>query len=331
MCFLASGDVNTLAIGAALAAAGGFAVSTALQQRSAQAAPATAGSVRLLAHLSRRPAWLAGMTAGAGAFALHGLAVRTGALALVQPLLVCGVVFALPVRAALDRRPPALGELGSAAITAGGIAVFVVAADPTPMTGRPATSGALALVGLGSLLALLLAHGVHRGSGLARGLGYGAAAGVLFGLVAGLLKLTVLSIGGGAGAAMSSGSWWSSWSLWLLVPLGATGLALNQRAYQQAPLSVSMPVLNVLEPLVAIAFGAVVLGERPALAGHALLAEGLGLGLMALGVYRLARAEARPSPLPGPPRTTRRPEAFGDPKTPGDAALRHALTTRSNA
>ena len=65
-----------------------------------------------------------------------------------------------------------------------------------------------------------------------------------------------------------------------LVGLGVWGLALNQRTYQRAPLSVSMPVLNVVDVLVAIAFGYLVFGEVPAHGPMSLLVDGCGIALM---------------------------------------------------
>jgi len=285
--------VTVLAVGSALGAAAGFAVSTSLQQRAAHAAPASA---HLLAHLVRRPAWLLGMLAGGAAFALHAVAVRAGALALVQPLMVSGIVFALPVRAALDRRIPSAAQLAWAGVTALGLALLVVAADPVAGQGTPRIAPALGLVALGGILALIVARITPASAGrTGRGLLLGAAAGVLFGLVAGMLKVTVLASGGVLGAV-------ASWPGWVLLALGISGLALNQRAYHLAALSVTMPVLNVVAPLVAIAFGYLVLDERPATTVPALLAEGAGLALMALGVFRLARFEPPGPESPGPAR-----------------------------
>ena len=49
-----------------------------------------------------------------------------------------------------------------------------------------------------------------------------------------------------------------------LVGAGLLGTAMNQRAYQIAPLSFSMPVVNVVDIVVAILFGVLVFGEAPA-------------------------------------------------------------------
>ena len=88
------------------------------------------------------------------------------------------------------------------------------------------------------------------------GLLLGAAAGTLFGLVAGLLKLVTVQAQSGLGHALGH------WSLWVLVVVGVCAVLLNQRAYQNARLSITAPMLNIAQVLVAITFGIIVFGER---------------------------------------------------------------------
>ncbi len=98
-----TGFVVPAALGSALAAA----TSSVLQHRSARSAPvARRATGRLLGHLVTRPVWLAGLVAGAAGLVLHALALSGGRLAVVQPLLVSGMLFALPVSVALEGRRP---------------------------------------------------------------------------------------------------------------------------------------------------------------------------------------------------------------------------------
>lgn len=69
------------AVPVALAAAGCF--STSLQQSAASGAAPEATRGRLLAYPCRRRVWLNGLAAGAARLALHGLALRLGALIVV--------------------------------------------------------------------------------------------------------------------------------------------------------------------------------------------------------------------------------------------------------
>jgi glucose uptake protein GlcU len=76
---------------------------------------------------------------------------------------------------------------------------------------------------------------------------------------------------------------------------------LNQRAYQATRLSVTTPILNVVEVAVAILFGLLVLGEDPGQSPAIVVGELVGLALVITGVIKLASAEgpaaaAEPAP-----------------------------------
>lgn len=284
-------EMAVTAVAAALGSACAFAVSTSLQHRAATAAPASAARAGgLFRFLLRRPGWHLGLLVGAFAFLLHAVAVKHGALAVVQPIVVSGVVLAMPVRAALDRRTSARGELAWAAVTAVGLASFVVASNPATPSGGPTGSHAALFILAGAIAATMCVRsGFKTTSDLRRGALLGSAAGLLFGLVAGILKMVVLDALG----------FWTFVLIGALILLGGWGVALNQRAYQVSPLSVSMPVLNIVDVVVAIAFGFYVFGETPGHQPLEMLAESLGLVLMGFGVRRLARDAEEVVPTSG--------------------------------
>lgn len=280
------------AVVAALVAAGGFAVSTSLQHRAAGAAPASARTAaRLLAYLVTQPLWLCGILAGGVAFGLHAVALNLGAIALVQPIMISGVVFAIFVRAGLDRRRPSGDELRSVTITALGLAVFLVAANPG-RSDPPDERTASVLTILGLLAAGVTGVTATRLSrSAASSFLLGAAAGVLFGLTAGLLKFVINDYltGGVSGVLLA-------WRVWVLIGAGVFGMAMNQRAYQIAPLSVSMPVLNTVDVLVALLFGLVVFGEVPAHGPLAVVVQVVGLACLVVGLQRIARTQDASAP-----------------------------------
>ncbi len=129
---------------AALAAAALFAAATALQHRSAglvgpAGSPKTGAEVtRFMASTVRHPLWALGTVADIAGFALHALALRDGPLTLVQPLLVTGVVFALPLRQLLDGRRPRRDEVAWAAALAVGLVGFLVIATPADAAAQSA-------------------------------------------------------------------------------------------------------------------------------------------------------------------------------------------------
>jgi hypothetical protein len=118
-----------------------------------------------------------------------------------------------------------------------------------------------------------------------RGMLLGGAAGVLFGLIAGLVKVLITQTGVGMPALLGQ------WTLWAILIVGAGALLINQYAYQAARLSVTMPILNMVDVLVAIGFGSAVFGERHLTSPTQLTAEFAGLIAMGVGVWQLARLQ----------------------------------------
>ena len=172
-----------------LTAAGFYAVAMALQQRRARAVGReVATGVRLLRRLAVDPVWIGGLTANVAAYVLQFLALGQGALALVQPLLVTSLLFALVLSAAgggtLERT-----EWAGAVAVAAGLALFYAAARPE--AGSSAAGGArwATVVGVvGVLAGTLLAVAPRLGRD--RPLALAAAAGVVYGLIAALTRAT---------------------------------------------------------------------------------------------------------------------------------------------
>lgn len=88
-------------IALALVAALLFALGTVLQQKAGIDEPSDGAAGSLLLRMARRPVWLLGIAADAGGFFAQAAALGVGKLALVQPLLVSSLVFALPLGARL--------------------------------------------------------------------------------------------------------------------------------------------------------------------------------------------------------------------------------------
>jgi hypothetical protein len=92
----------TAAFAVGRTSAAGFATASALQHQAAGGVPESVEkALRVLAHLARQRIWLTATAVSFSAMLLHALALRLGSLALVQPLMLVGVVLAVPLRAAL--------------------------------------------------------------------------------------------------------------------------------------------------------------------------------------------------------------------------------------
>jgi len=276
-----------LAILLACGAAAVFAVGTSLQHRAAHEVPHDdVSAAGLLPRLLRRPGWLLGIGLSGVAFVLHVAALRHGALTLVQPIVVSTIVFAVFVRAGLDHRWPDRKEIIWACCTWAGLTLFIaMLEDQPPRHGANDRAEAIFVLSGVVIVALAMVWARQTRRGPRRGLLLGLAAGILFGLTAGLIKVVITQTAFGPSFTLRH------WSLWLLPVVGVTALLLSQRAYHAARLSVAMPILNIVDVLVAIAFGTMVFGERVFSSPARLAAEIIGLTLMAVGVWQLAREE----------------------------------------
>jgi hypothetical protein len=278
--------VNGLATVLAVASATTYAVSTAAQHRVTEAAPAAQGDgvLRLLAHLIGRPAWLAAQSVAVTGFVLHALALSHGPISLVQPLVISGIVLVVPLRAALGRRLPSLVEVRAVAVTAVGLALFLVATSPSAgshaeLDVRPA---AFAITGAG----LAIGFGVlarFSQTATRRAFMFGVASGMLFALVAGLLKLALQELGDGGVVRLLT-----SWPAWAVLVAGITGVVANQVAYRAAHLSASMPVLNIVDGMGALVAGYIIFREVPRHSAGWLVVEVAALIAVVLGLRLVA-------------------------------------------
>jgi drug/metabolite transporter (DMT)-like permease len=299
-----------LAVTFALLSASTAAISTSVQHQAAETAPpSVVGAWNLLGHLVRRPIWLVGQVLGTLALVFHALALHSGPIALVQPLVISGIVLAVPVRAAIARTLPPRRDVIAVLIAAVGLATFLVVSDPSE--GRGTGLGALALsLVLGCLavssIAMVLAR--RLADPTLRAFLLGACSGVFFALVAVLLKMS-LDLFSADGLPRV----FTSWPVYLLVVAGTGGILGNQLAYRSARLASSMPVLNVVDCLVALAFGYVVFHEVPRHTPGVVVLEVLALGAMLVGLWILVRNTVE---------TPSEAEPDADPTARGEVAAR---------
>jgi drug/metabolite transporter (DMT)-like permease len=277
------------AVVAALLAALCYAIGAALEQKEASAA-ATQRVVHpgLLWQVLQRPVWLAGFAVMAVGEVLHVLALAWAPLAVVQPIGVTTVLFALPIGALVARRRPRLPELAAAAVTVAGLAALLTGMKVS--TAEPALSGhdlaVLAPVAVGGLALLTLV--ALRASGALRTLLLGCGSGAAFGVTAALVRLLThrVEVHGASGLV--------GWVTPVIAVTAVAGLLLEQGAYKSGHLGVAVAGYTVTDPLVAVVLGAWVL-HQPARASHPLWAAGEALVVMT-GVVLLARATAAPGP-----------------------------------
>lgn len=274
-----------IAVLAAIAAGSCFSVGAVLQQSAARGIPEDkALSWRLLWALVHRPVWLLGIGSDFISFGLQALALAFGPLALVQPLIVTGLLFALPIAVRLrHRRLGAREWLGTVSV-AGGLAMFLAAASPSAGTDEPSLAKWIGIiVAIGALM--LVTAGIGRAvSGTLRPSMYAVAAGASFGLLAALTKTSTALLGQGAVA------FFTSWQPYSMAVVAALGAIVQQSAFQAGPLPVSLPVMDAMEPTVATLLGVIAFGEHVSAAPGSLAVEVIGVLLLLSGIVTLDRS-----------------------------------------
>jgi len=273
----------------ALCAAVVFGTGTALQHQAASGVSrADLATGSLMARLLHRPGWVLGLCLSGVAFVLHVAALHEGSLTLVQPIVVTTTVFAVFVRSALERSLPDLAEVVWGVCTWVGLILFVSAARTRTADALPDERTAALLLLAGAVTAVLVAVVAHQLRVPARrGFLLGVAAGILYGLTAGLIKVAASHARSGLGPLLHH------WSPWVVAPVGLTAFFLSQRAFQASRLSVSAPVLNIVDVLVAVTFGAAVFGDRLFRSPGQLLVEVVGAFMIAVGVWRLVAEDEK--------------------------------------
>jgi hypothetical protein len=275
-----------VAILAALGAAFLYAVASVLQHWEAERQPADkALGLKLVAKLAMRPRWLAGLLFDAGGYVLQWVALTIGSLVVVQPLLVVGLLFALPMKARLSGYRFHGWDWNGACLTTAGLAVFLVVSRPASghTEVKPLVWTALLCAG-GAVAAVLIAFG-RESSPRWKAIAYGTAGGVVYGECAALTKSCahLLSLG--------VSTLFESWQPYFLLGAGILGMVLAQSAFQAGPLDASLPTLSATDPIVSVFIGAAAFGETVRTGIVPTTVEVVSFVAIVVGIFMLAHTD----------------------------------------
>lgn len=294
--------MQTVAILTALGASVCAATAAALQSRSAHDArePVTGptdGLLRFAASQLTRRLWWGSLLVQACGFILHGTALHTGALSLVQPLMASAVVLALPLNHYLNGIAVSGRELLWGAVLATGLTGFLLTSAAGRPAARPATgNGAVTAIVVGLVLitgCFLAARGRNPRPAAAL-LGGGAA--IAFTAEAAFLQTAtgiltepshVLTSGASYGVAIA----------------GVVGVGLTQLAYRAGPMSAALSTIITVNPLLSIILGLAIQHESFRHTPTAIIGETLTFAVLCLGAIALS---AQSGSKPRPPETTGR-------------------------
>jgi len=267
-----------------------------LQQRvAAQAALEDLLSLRLLLFLMKQRIWWVGMVASVIGSVLGGLALQLASVSTVEPLLSASLLFALVTANVLSHHRTCWQELGGAVLVTAALTVFLA-------VGRPRASSQIennpyiVLMAVGAaagLAAVLVIAGKLRGL-VGESVLLALAAGVLSGLQDAGTRAALVDIDDHGVLATVMHPW-----IYLVAGGGLMAILLSQSAFKAARLDYSLPPLTVAEPLVGIALGVTLLGDRLSVTPTALGLQSACLVLMAAGVVLIGRSPSLAEPRRG--------------------------------
>jgi hypothetical protein len=252
---------SLIAVVAAVASALMLGISSVADQRSTKRVESRRVlSPRILVDLVRQPLWVTALGANLVGFALQVVALSFGSLALVQPILVCDLIFAvlilwyLPARSGIQRP----GNTRQTRIVFAGVSASVIGVAGFLAIGRP--SGGTTHVGFSVFPPLAVGLVVVVGGCLAvaarnrnlRPLALALACGVNYGVAAFLVKLLTSEFGGGLSEVFSN------WPIYVFAVVGPAGFLLNQDAFQQGKfLAPVQAIITSADPVISIGLGIV--------------------------------------------------------------------------
>jgi drug/metabolite transporter (DMT)-like permease len=262
-----------------------FALATVLQQRAGVGAPSAGTTAGLVLRMATRRVWLAGIVFDGLGFVAQAAALGSGRLAVVQPLLVFSVVFALPLGVRFSGQRVRRGEVLAAAAVVLGLVAFLSLARPSGGRGDAPLGDWLIATGVLAVVCSPLVLLGRRGPGPLRAAWLGTAAGILFALSAALTKAVVDDLHGGVLPLLSS------WEPYALVAVGYASMTLNQMALNTGALAATIATSTASDPIISVVLGLVLFRESLHVAGLGALGAVAALAVALLGMAVLARAE----------------------------------------
>jgi hypothetical protein len=238
-------------------------------------------SPKLLLDLIKQPLWLAGIGANVASFILQVVALRFGPLALVEPILVCDLIFAGLISAALRKHADPVTGAGVLACAAG-VAGFLVIARPSAGRETIGPIQALALLG-GFAVVLAGCLALARWNQTVRPLALALACGAAYAVTDFAIKLATAEFGGGLADLFTH------WPIYAVAIVGPIGFILNQNAFQAGTLLAPvLAIITITDTLGDVALAWLFLDEKLASGPAEIAGQAASLLVMSVGIVVLA-------------------------------------------
>lgn len=266
-----------------------FALGTVLQQRAGARAPSAGAHSGLILRMAQRPVWLAGIVSDGLGFVAQAAALAIGRLAVVQPLLVVSVVFALPLGERLSGQRVRRHEVAASVLVVLALAGFLILASPSGGRQEAPIGEWLIVAGIVAAVCGPIVLLGRRGPAPRRAALLGTAAGLLFALSAALTKAVVDELHTGLLQVITS------WELYALIGIGYASMTLNQLALNTGALAATIATSSAADPIASVVLGLILFKESLNLSGVRAVGALTAFALALAGVAVLAQSAEQPA------------------------------------
>jgi drug/metabolite transporter (DMT)-like permease len=259
------------------------ALASVLQRMGVEDAPdADTLKLSLITHALRRGVWLLGFAFIVVTFLLQIVALHLGSLSQVQPILTAELLFLVILLATWFRFRVGWREWFGCVAAAGGLAGFLIFAQPGGGNDVPTTFEWIVAGSLCGGVALLATLSALQGPRWWRATAFGVAGAVGFAFTASLTKTMSDYI------ATDWVHMFSHWQTYAVAVCGVLSLFLTQNAFHAGPIAASQTALVLVDPLASIALGIGLFGDSLRTAGAYGPLEAISLLIMFVGVASIA-------------------------------------------
>lgn len=238
----------------------------------------------LLTHALRRGVWLMGFALMVVSFLVQAVALHLGSLSQVQPILTTELLFLVLLLATWFHFRVGLREWLGCIAAAGGLAGFLVFAQPREGSKTPTGFGWLLVASICAALVLVAVALALHGPRWWRAAMFGTAGAIGFAFTASLIKYV------GNVVATDWTQMFLHWQTYALAISGVVSLFLAQNAFHAGPIAASQTSLVLVDPLASICIGVGLYGDNLRTAGAYGPLEAVSLLIMFVGAASVAHS-----------------------------------------
>lgn len=285
----------------ACAAAFAFALSAMLEQRAASQATSehslatVHGFTAFVRALVRRKLWLTGFVINNVGFLVQAAALHLGSVALVQPVMVSQVLFALLLTGLGSRMRPRAKDWGYVLCICAGLIVLLSVSGAAPLHGTPNRGQVIwVLLAMAASVVALVVFARGQNDPRAASLLLAVAAGMCFAGNAVLTKLTTEDLFG-PGVLHTA----LDWPGYCLAVVTASGLLIEQAAFANGSLPWAVAAMSITNPVISYLAGIFGFHVTAPHSAGALAAVSVTAVLIGIGISGLAHSPLTRSETPG--------------------------------